>query len=44
MIVLRYHLQIGNAVSRDGKRTIQSEKATLARYTVTAQHSPLYQN
>ena len=37
MIVLRYHLQIGNAVSRDGKRTIQSEKATLARYTAIAE-------
>ena len=37
MIVLRYHLQIGNAVSRDGKRTIQSEKATLAKYTSVAE-------
>ncbi len=37
MIVLRYHIQIGNAVSRDGKRTIQSEKATLAKYTAVAE-------
>ena len=37
MIVLRYHIQIGNAVSREGKRTIQSEKATLARYAAVAE-------
>ena len=37
MIVLRYHIQIGNAVGREGKRTIQSEKATLAKYTVVAE-------
>ena len=33
MIVLRYHLQIGSAVTRKSKRNIQSEKATLAKYT-----------
>ena len=37
MIVLRYHLQIGNAVARKSKRTIQSEKATLAKYTAVAE-------
>ena len=37
IIVLRYHIQAGNAVSRDGKRTIQSEKATLAKYTSVAE-------
>ena len=37
MIVLRYHIQIGNAVGRDGKRTIQAEKATLARYTAVSE-------
>lgn len=37
MIVLRYHIQVGSAVSRDGKHTIQSEKATLARYTAIAE-------
>lgn len=37
MIVLRYHLQIGNAVARKSKRTIQSEKATLARYTAASE-------
>ena len=37
MIVLRYHLQIGNAVGRKGKRNIQAEKATLAKYTAVAE-------
>ena len=37
MIVLRYHLQIGSDVARKSKRTIQSEKATLARYTAVAE-------
>ena len=37
MIVLRYHLQIGNAVARKSKHTIQSEKATLAKYTAVAE-------
>ncbi len=37
MIVLRYHLQIGSDVARKSKRTIQSEKATLAKYTAVAE-------
>ena len=37
MIVLRYHLQIGSDVARKSKRTIQSEKATLAKYTSVAE-------
>ena len=37
MIVLRYHLQIGNAVGRKGKHNIQAEKATLAKYTSVAE-------
>ena len=36
MIVLRYHIQIGSDVARKSKRTIQSEKATLAKYTAVA--------
>ena len=38
MIVLRYHLQIGSDVARKSKRTIQSEKATLAKYTAVSEH------
>ena len=37
MIVLRYHLQISSAVARKSKRTIQSEKATLAKYTAVSE-------
>ena len=37
IIVLRYHIQAGNAVSREGKRTIQAEKATLAKYNAVAE-------
>ena len=37
MIVLRYHLQIGSDVARKSKRTIQSEKATLAKYAAVAE-------
>lgn len=37
IIVLRYHLQIGSDVARKSKRTIQSEKATLAKYAAVAE-------
>ena len=37
MIVIRYHLQAGNAVGQKTKLRVQSAKATLTRYTAVAE-------
>ena len=37
MIVIRYHLQAGNAVGQKTKRRVRSAKATLAQYTAVAE-------
>ena len=37
MIVIRYHLQAGNAVGQKTKRRVRSTKATLTQYTAVAE-------